>query len=76
MVAKIRDGSDLRNNYENVVALSTLGIFSKIGSAYIRSYGCFNVARLIISGIYSPDVHVFLKIFWWFANFLQIFTEK
>ena len=35
MVAKIRDGSDLRNNYENVVTLSTLGIFSKIGSTYL-----------------------------------------
>ena len=30
MVPKIRDGLDLRNNYENVVMLSTLGIFSKI----------------------------------------------
>ena len=30
MVSKIRDGLDLRNNYENVVMLSTLGIFSKI----------------------------------------------
>ena len=30
MVPKIRDGLDLRNNYENVVILSTFGIFSKI----------------------------------------------
>ena len=30
MVPKIRDGLDLRNNYENVVILSTVGIFSKI----------------------------------------------
>ena len=36
MVAKIRDGLDLRNYYENVVTLSTLGIFSKIGSTYLR----------------------------------------
>ena len=31
-----------------------------IGSAYLW---CFHLARLIISGIYAPDVHVFL-IFW------------
>ena len=30
MVPKIRDGLDLRNNYENVVILSTFGIFPKI----------------------------------------------
>ena len=30
MVPKIRDGLDLRNNYENVVILSTFEIFSKI----------------------------------------------
>ena len=30
MVPKIRNGLDLPNNYENVVILSTFGIFSKI----------------------------------------------
>ena len=30
MVPKIRDGLDLRNNYENVAILSTFKIFSKI----------------------------------------------
>ena len=30
MVTKIRDGLDLRNNYENIVILLTFGIFSKI----------------------------------------------
>ena len=30
MVPKLRDGLDLRNNYENVVILSSFGIFSKI----------------------------------------------
>ena len=35
MVPKIRDGLDLRNIYENVVILSTLGKFSKIGSTYL-----------------------------------------
>jgi len=30
MVPKIRDGLDFRNNYENIVILSTFGIFSKI----------------------------------------------
>ena len=30
MVPKIRDALDLRNNYENIVILSTFGIFSKI----------------------------------------------
>ena len=30
MVPKIRDGLVWRNNYENVVILSTFGIFSKI----------------------------------------------
>ena len=26
-------------------------------------YGCFHLARLIISGIYAPDVHVFFRYF-------------
>ena len=30
MVPRIRDGLDLQNNYENIVILSTFGIFSKI----------------------------------------------
>ena len=49
--------------------------FNHIHNRFRILKGCFHLARLIISGIYTPDVLVFL-IFWWLANFWQIFTEK
>ena len=63
MVAKIRDGSDLRNNYENVVTLSTLGIFSKIGSTYLW---------LLPSSAFNYLRHLFTRCPCFFWNILVV----
>ena len=63
MVAEIRDGSDLRNNYENVVTLSTLGIFSKIGSTYLW---------LLPSSAFNYLRHLFTRCPCFFWNILVV----
>ena len=63
MVAKIRDGSDLRNNYENVATLSTLGKFSKIGSTYLW---------LLPSSAFNYLRHLFTRCSCFFLNILVV----